>query len=966
MAAQKITMADQAQLAQLLDATLDPRQNKESELKIRQAEKQPGFSLQLLHITASDSFKYNTRLASALFFKNFIKRQWTDVEGNYRLPQNEVTAIKTEIIGLMISVPPGIQTQLGEAVSVIADSDFWQRWDTLVDDLISRLTPDNIVVNTGVLQVAHSIFARWRPLFRSDDLYTEINHVLSKFAQPFLALVHSLDTYIQSHGSNKEQLKSAFAELDLVLQLFYDLSCQDLSPDFEDNMASIAQMLLKYLTYTNRLLDSDDDSEAGPLENTKANIFELLTLYVGKYYDEFGKFVGGFVESSWNLLTSIGPDAKNDILVSKALLFLTSISKIESQAQTFNNAGVQTQIVENVIVPNIELRDSDIETFEDEPIEFIRRDLEGSDSETRRRAASDFLKQLSDQFEGSVTEIVMTHVNKLLQEYSSNPADNWRSKDTAMNLFYATAAKGVATSSHGVTKVNSLVNIGDFFSQHLAGDLQNNDVQPLLKVDAIKYLYVFRSLITKEQWQQVMALLVNHLGNSNYCVYTYAAITVERVLALTDETGKAMIDPAQIVPLSKDLLEHLFGLLLRNPAPEKIQENEFVMRCIMRVLIVIKENVSAVMQSSLQHLINITNAILKNPSNPKFYYYHFESIGALIRFSGPSNSEPLLGALFPCFIAILQENVEEFMPYVFQLLAALLEAEPDKPLPPAFQPMVAPIIAPLIWESRGNIPALVRVLSATIPRAAQEMVKNNQLEGILGIFQKLVSTKVFEGYGFDLLEAVIQTFPAASLEPYWIHLITIMLTRLQTPTQSFQLRFVRFYHFVASRDDEGLGADFFIAATDKVQNDVFRQLYTGIILPKTQELARPVDRKIATVSLTKTLADSQAFVTRYPKGWPLTCNTLLKLLEDPPIPPKADDLIVDHDVDDNSFGVGFTQLNTIKKPIFDPFADITEGLRKWVGQYLKASDTRHGGRIGQTAQSLSPDAQKVLSAYMQL
>lgn len=33
----------------------------------------------------------------------------------------------------MISVPPAIRTQLGEAVSVIADSDFWERWDTLVD-----------------------------------------------------------------------------------------------------------------------------------------------------------------------------------------------------------------------------------------------------------------------------------------------------------------------------------------------------------------------------------------------------------------------------------------------------------------------------------------------------------------------------------------------------------------------------------------------------------------------------------------------------------------------------------------------------------------------------------------------------------------------------------------------------------------------------------------------------------------
>lgn len=56
-----------------------------------------------------------------------------DEEGNYKLPQDEVAAIKHELIGLMISVPPSIQSQLGEAIGVIADSDFWERWDTLVD-----------------------------------------------------------------------------------------------------------------------------------------------------------------------------------------------------------------------------------------------------------------------------------------------------------------------------------------------------------------------------------------------------------------------------------------------------------------------------------------------------------------------------------------------------------------------------------------------------------------------------------------------------------------------------------------------------------------------------------------------------------------------------------------------------------------------------------------------------------------
>ena len=104
-----------------------------AENALRQEEQKPGFSLQLLQITASESYPNNIRLASALCFKNFIKRNWTNEDGQYKLPEDEVTTIKRELITLMISVPPAIRTQLGEAVSVIADSDFWERWDTLVD-----------------------------------------------------------------------------------------------------------------------------------------------------------------------------------------------------------------------------------------------------------------------------------------------------------------------------------------------------------------------------------------------------------------------------------------------------------------------------------------------------------------------------------------------------------------------------------------------------------------------------------------------------------------------------------------------------------------------------------------------------------------------------------------------------------------------------------------------------------------
>ncbi|KAJ5139314.1 Chromosome segregation protein Cse1 [Penicillium bovifimosum] len=954
-------------LGALLEASLDPRQNKAAEITLRQEEQKPGFSVQLLHITASETTPYNTRLASALCFKNFIKRNWTDEDGNYKLQEEEVATLKRELISLMIAVPPGIQSQLGEAVSVIADSDFWERWDTLVDDLVSKLSPENPTVNIGVLQVAHSIFKRWRPLFQSDALYTEINHVLSKFGTPFLALFEALDNYLEQNKTNKENLAQGFTQLNLMVKLFYDLSSHDLPPMFEDNISGIATIFLKYLTYDNQLLHTDDESDAGLLEYVRAGIFEALTLYVQKYMDVFQPHVGQFIESSWHFLTTIGQETKYDILVSRALHFLTSVAGMPEHAVAFQAEETLAQIVEKVILPNVSLRESDEELFEDEPIEFIRRDLEGSDSETRRRAATDFLRKLAEKFEESVTRVVLKYTQHYLAEYAKD-SSNWKAKDTATYLYSAIAAKGTATSSHGVTATNQLVSITDYFQQNLAADLINEDgVHPILKVDAIKYLYTFRSIITKEQWQQVLPVLVKHLGSSNFVVYTYAAIALERVLFLSDSQGQPVIPATDIQPLAKDLLEHIFKLIQSNPAPEKVQENEFLMRCVMRVLVVIKDGVVPFTDLVLQRFIDITKIISANPSNPRFYYFHFEALGAFIRFAAPANPDKLEQALYVPFAGILQNDVQEFMPYVFQLFAALLEANPSATLPTYYQELIGPILMPVMWDSKGNIPALVRLLTSIIPRGSKFIFENNQLEPILGIFQKLVSTKANESFGFDLLEAVVGSFPPTALENYFKMIMQIILQRLQnSKTENLTLRFVRFFHFVSARSDTGYNVDFFIKVTDEVQAGLFTPVYINVILPETQKLARPLDRKTAIVSFTRTIAGSEAFATRYSqKGWGFTCTALLKLLELPPLPAGRDDVINEADIEDMSFGVGFTPLNTIRAQQKDPWPETGADLKAWVGTYLKEADKTQNGRVSQFANERLDDQSKaVLAGYM--
>ncbi|KAI9728780.1 MAG: importin-alpha export receptor [Chrysothrix sp. TS-e1954] len=952
-------------LVDLLQQSLDPKQHKHAEEALRNAETTPGFSVSLLQIVATDAYQQTSRLAAALCFKNLIRRKWTDEEGTHCLPEDEVQRIKRDIVGLMISCPSTVQAQLGDAIGVIADSDFFRRWDTLVDDLVSRLGSSDPKVNNGVLQVAHSIFKRWRPLFPSDELFTEINHVQDRFVGPFLKLLEDTDVAIQQNETNKPVLEQYMSTMNISMKILHDLSSQELVQTLVDSLPGILTLLDKYVKYENKLLHSDDEAEPGPLEYLRATIFGLLSLYVTKYNDDIKDHVNGFTGSTWTLLTTTGLELKYDIMASRALGFLERVCSIQEHAQLFGDADTINTVVEKVVLPNIALRESDVELFEDEPIEFIRRDLEGTDSETRRRAATDLLRMLMQQFQERVTRIAMRYIDHYLQDYTRDQSSNWRSKDTAVYLFCSIAPLEGVSSARGINVVNPHVDVIEFFQKSIAQDLVSESAHAILQVDAIKFLYLFRSQLTPQHWQEALPMLVQHLSSSNYVVHTYCAIAIERILYLTDMTNEPIIPRANLLPLSKDILSRLFMLMSKDTAPEKVQENEFLMRAVMRIIISLKDDTVQHSQMLINNLINFLRVIRHNPSNPRFYYYLFEAIGAFIKFTAAKQAQQLEESLLAPFTEILQNLVIEFMPYVFQLLAALLEAQPTTTLPNSYTSLIQPALHPSLWEQRGNVPALTRLVASMVARGPTFIVENNLIEPVLGVFQNLNAKKTTDSLGFDLLEAIVAGLPVEKIQSYFANILQLLLSRLSTSkTESFTIRFVRFYYFVAARDN--LGTDFFINIAESIQSGIFAQIYTQIIMPETQKLSRPIDRKVAVVALTKTLADSTAFAEKYQKGWGYTCEALLKLMINPPIPPKSEDLIIqDQDVDDSGFGVGFTQLSTCRPVLRDPYPEVTD-VKQWIGKYLRAADSRHGGRIGGFVNNrLNPDTKMAFMSYLE-
>ncbi|CCH63001.1 hypothetical protein TBLA_0I03480 [Henningerozyma blattae CBS 6284] len=953
-------MSELESISKLLSDSINAATAKSAERELKAIETQNGFGLTLLHIIASHNLPISTRLAGALFFKNFIKRKWIDENGNHLLPSENIELIKKEIVPLMITLPDNLQVQIGEAISVIADSDFPNNWPTLLNDLASKLSPDDMIQNKGVLTVAHSIFKRWRPLFRSDELFLEIKLVLNVFCEPFLNLLKTVDEQIMKNGDNKASLDILFDVLLLLTKLYYDFNCQDIPEFFEDHIQEGMGILHKYLAYENPLLvDQEEDDEVTIIIKVKASIQQVVQLYTTRYEDVFGSMINEFIQVTWNLLTTTSAQPKNDILISKSLSFLTAIARIPKYFEFFNNDSTMNDIILKIILPNVMLRENDIELFEDDPIEYIRRDLEGSDVDTRRRACVDFLKELKTKNGDLVTNVLLSHIEKFFQEYNSSPQNNWKYKDLSVFLFSALAIDGNVTSV-GVSSTNKLLNVVDFFTTHVAPDLTGQVSHVILKVDAIKYIYVFRNQLNKAQLIEIMPILAKFLESDEYVLHTYAAVSIERILSIRESISSSTLiftklDISNSAPV---LLTNLFKLILRHGAsPEKLAENEFLMRAIFRVLQTAEDSVQSMFSELLNHLLSIVSIISKNPSNPRFSHYTFESIGVMLTYIPISNNPSFMDSIMPIFLHILSEDIQEFIPYVFQIVSYSIER--SNTVPASVQQLAQPILSPTVWELKGNIPAVTRLIKALIKVNYQVYP---DLTPVLGVFQRLIASKSYDVHGFEFLETILLFVPLDVLKPFLKQIAVLLLQRLQSSRTD---KYLKKLTVLVGMLSIKLGSDFVIHFIDDVQDGIFSQIWSNFIITTLPTLGNLLDRKLALLGIVNFITNSQLFTSKYSNLIPITLEKLVETTVSQSIANlKSEYIDLESMEEASTFGSTYSKLGSISEKPFDPVPeiDLTNGVRKYISDSLKKYNAASGNTFfSNVASQLPSDVQLKLN-----
>jgi exportin-2 (importin alpha re-exporter) len=459
----------------------------------------------------------------------------------------------------------------------------------------------------------------------------------------------------------------------------------------------------------------------------------------------------------------------------------------------------------------------------------------------------------------------------------------------------------------GVSEINESVNIMEFFRTHVLVELEdpNHNQRPVLKATAIKFVAVFRRQFTKQNIVQLIPLLVAQMHSPVIVVHTFATYAIERILASTS--------PKLLAEDVKPMLTPLFNALFSIITHETNNENDYAMKCVMRSLAVADSEIIPVVEAVLTKLKLVLEKVAKNPRNPHFNHFLFESFAVLIR--SVCTKEPSATSSF----------ITEFTPYVFQLMAQLLEFRPTSMgLGPAFTSLFSPLLMPVVWEKRGNVPALARLMKAYIQQAPVEIA--DKVNGILGVFQKLVSVKATEASGFEILSSAILYFPVEVMQPRLVTVFQILLTRLQKArTVKYTRHLTNFFAlFVVKYDVQG-----YFDCLNTIQSDLGTTLLMQVWIPhlNTDTPTQRLEAKTQVLGLSKLLFESPALLADPIKQqfWVQGLACIVNIITSSSFQEASQSNAGTDEVDMMNemvmeYDAHFSQLYYAKKAVEDPFA----------------------------------------------
>jgi len=464
-------------------------------------------------------------------------------------------------------------------------------------------------------------------------------------------------------------------------------------------------------------------------------------------------------------------------------------------------------------------------------------------------------------------------------------------------------------------------------------------------------------------------MLVHFISDPNqFVLHTYAASSIERLLTVRDPaTNQTRFGRASLNPYLQHILQATFSILERPNYPE----NDYLMKLIMRVLNVSKGDIVPYTDTVLEKLTAILKKICANPSNPIFSHYLFEALSvtiANVAESNPNSIEQFENRLFPPFQSVLSQDVEALSPYVYQVMAQMLELRPQG-ISQAYLSMFPVLLSPALWEQSSNSTALVKLIEAYLCKAPEQLTSYTQ--GILGVFQKLVSARSSEINAFNLLRSFIAFMPMESYANMTGEIFKILLMRLQARMKGrMGIIYTKEFIYTVSVFIGKYGSAAFWNPVDALQPGTALNLVSNVWVNNALHVKDHLERKACVIAMTRMLVEvPQLQDPQQANAWSQILSVAVKLVEQENVSgdvstkqPDAEDAL--EALEETGYEAGFSKLYFAASKQNDYLKGVApSGKAFLVNELSKASAAKPGVYPQRAKASLQPAELAALEKY---
>jgi len=405
-----------------MSGTLSPDDDKRkaATAAIKDISKQPGFCIALLQLIENSKGDPGTRLASATYFKNFLKKHWSASSGSVLKDDKERGEIRSTLLEALLRVElsdRAVRGLLAESIRLVSIADFPSKWTGIQEALGKKLEQalSNPGDDSGNSRTLHNVVLAAYQVCKRYEFFQKISHgradvpeELESFVQRILpTLINNVFVVKASNRNNgDDDILRMIAKLYFrVTRSYMPKVCEALAP-------AVLTASTGLLHELHNGVDQDKDIEEDMIDEDELGqqwrLHKRLMKLMSNFQLRHRKLIEPHIKNLFALCqtaTKRPRGALADRVYSLCFDILKASTEYSSHWKLVRN---DLSSITESIFQHLELSRADKERWAEDEDEYLRSNLalesmdasiDEVESFTARKSAVDFLEAISKYVE---------------------------------------------------------------------------------------------------------------------------------------------------------------------------------------------------------------------------------------------------------------------------------------------------------------------------------------------------------------------------------------------------------------------------------------------------------------------------------------------------------------------------------------------------------------------------------------